>query len=43
VCELLQQAADRPVEAICTALWEGIDAWTHERMDDVTLVVARRR
>jgi sigma-B regulation protein RsbU (phosphoserine phosphatase) len=43
VCDTLRELAGRPVEAICTALWERVDTWAHEREDDVTLVVARRR
>lgn len=43
VCEVLREHASAPVEAICAALWEHVDAWTHERADDVTLVVARHR
>jgi serine phosphatase RsbU (regulator of sigma subunit) len=41
ICDALRDVANRPVEAICAALWQRIDAWTHERTDDVTLVVAR--
>jgi serine phosphatase RsbU (regulator of sigma subunit)/PAS domain-containing protein len=43
VCDTLRELGGRPVEAICTALWERVDSWAHEREDDVTLVVARRR
>jgi sigma-B regulation protein RsbU (phosphoserine phosphatase) len=43
ICEMLRELAGRPAEAICSALWELVDAWEHERGDDVTLLVARRR
>lgn len=43
VCEMLRERARDPVETICTALWDGVQAWTHERTDDVTLLVARQR
>lgn len=43
VCEALRAAAHQPVEAICSALWQQIDAWSHQRTDDVTLLVARQQ
>jgi serine phosphatase RsbU (regulator of sigma subunit) len=43
VCEVLRATAHQPVETICSALWQQIDAWSHERTDDVTLVVARQQ
>jgi serine phosphatase RsbU (regulator of sigma subunit)/PAS domain-containing protein len=42
MCEALRELARGPVDTICTALWQRIEAWTHERADDVTLLVARR-
>jgi len=43
ICETLREVGDRPVEAICTALWQQVEQWEHERADDVTLLVARQR
>ncbi|MCX4245898.1 SpoIIE family protein phosphatase [Paraliomyxa miuraensis] len=41
LCELLREHASEPVDVICTALWQAIEAWTCSRADDVTLLVAR--
>jgi serine phosphatase RsbU (regulator of sigma subunit) len=41
ICETLREVGRMPVDAICAALWAVVDAWAHERADDVTLVVAR--
>lgn len=43
LCEVLREVGRAPVDAICTALWLAVEAWAHERADDVTLVVARHR
>lgn len=43
ICDTLRELGRAPVEAICAALWQVVDAWAHERADDVTLVVARHR
>ena len=43
VCDTLRELGDHPVDAICTTLWQRIDAWTHARADDVTLLVARQQ
>jgi serine phosphatase RsbU (regulator of sigma subunit) len=43
ICDTLREIGHRPVEAICTLLWQRVEQWAHERSDDVTLVVARQR
>lgn len=39
--QVLSERQGEPVEAICAGLMARVDAWAHERDDDVTLVVAR--
>jgi serine phosphatase RsbU (regulator of sigma subunit)/PAS domain-containing protein len=41
--EVLRAHATAPVEAMCEALWQRIETWSHERADDVTLLLARQR
>lgn len=41
--QVLRTRASEPVAVICAALWQHIEAWAHERADDVTLLVARQR
>jgi sigma-B regulation protein RsbU (phosphoserine phosphatase) len=41
LCARLESLADRPVEEIVEGVRSDVDAWSVERVDDVTLLVAR--